>query len=188
MNRQGRRALQEIKTLKLSVALGLGVILAAILVAGFLLASRKRIDRRADDRWPLYAKRLLNEREQVLYWRLVSAFPDYVVLAQVSLSQLLAFEKGSQKRQAIGNRFRQLCADFVLCERSFRPVAVVELDGQSHDRPARADADARKAHALASAGLLLIRANSADLPTAESLRAQLIDGESRSPDRLVVST
>lgn len=124
-------------------------------------------------RAPLYAKKLLNDKEQVLYWRLVSTFPDHVVLAQVALSQLLGVEKGTEGRQAVANRFRQLCADFVICERNFSPVAVIELDGLSHDHPQRASADSRKAHAVESAGLTFIRINVADMPNEAALRAQL---------------
>jgi very-short-patch-repair endonuclease len=116
---------------------------------------------------------VLGEREQVLYWRLVGAFPKHVVLAQVSLSQLLGVQKGTSNRQAVSNRFRQLCADFVICERNFTAVGVVELDGLSHDHPRRVDADSRKAQALQAAGLTIVRINAADLPDEAMLRAMI---------------
>lgn len=142
-----------------------------LVIAGLTRMTRK--GRRVGGPWPVYAKRLLGEREQVLYWRLVGAFPNHVVLAQVSLSQLLGVEKGTTNRQAISNRFRQLCADFVICERSFNAIAVVELDGMSHDHPRRADADLRKAQALQSAGINLVRVNVADMPDEVVLRAMI---------------
>jgi len=86
--------------LKIAIVWGLGIILTVAFVAIVFAARGRHSDQRTDDRWPLYAKKLLNEREQVLYWRLMSAFPDCIILAQVSLAQLLAFEKGSQNRQA----------------------------------------------------------------------------------------
>jgi very-short-patch-repair endonuclease len=43
----------------------------------------------------------------------------------------------------------------------------------SHDHPQRASADSRKAHAVESAGLTLIRINVADMPNEAALRAQL---------------
>lgn len=133
-----------------------------VVVAG--LSALARTNRRIGGPWPVYAKRLLGEREQVLYWRLVAAFPNHVVLAQVALSQLLGVEKGTTHRQAVSNRFRQLCADFVTCERHFTAIAVVELDGLSPEQPRRADADLRKVQALQSAGLPLVRINVADMP------------------------
>lgn len=121
--------------------------------------------------WPLYAKRLLTVNEQKCYHRLRSAFPDHVVLAQVSLSQLLGVKKGQGGRyQAILNRFRQLTADFVLCHKDFSVAAVFELDDRSHDSPKRQDSDTRKAAALAAAGVPLHRLNSARLPNEADLR------------------
>jgi very-short-patch-repair endonuclease len=120
-------------------------------------------------------KTVLGEREQVLYWRLVTAFPDRVVLAQVALSQVLGIEKGAKQRQVLFNRFRQLTADFVVCRRNFEPVAVIELDGLSHDRPHRQAADQRKTLAAESAGLVLVRINAAALPDEVELRRPVQD-------------
>lgn len=148
---------------------------AAIIVALVVfMAIRRRAPGDESARWPLYAKRLLSEREQVFYWRLGNAFPDAVVLAQVALSQLLGIEKNSANRQALLNRFRQLTADFVICTRSFEPLAVIELDGLSHDRPKRQEADLRKAKALESAGVVLLRVNVASMPDEAQLR-ELVD-------------
>lgn len=146
------------------------------LTALFLLAIVFRKGPRArapTGRWPLHARTVLGNREQVLYWRLVKAFPSHVILSQVALSQLLGIDKGVRQRQALGNRFRQLCADFVICTRSFAPVAVIELDGISHDHPRRLDADTRKAHALESARIPLHRINVKTLPDEAEL-AQLL--------------
>lgn len=151
----------------------LGLAVFFVLVIVVMRALKGRPGDSHGTRAPLYAKKVLDEREQVLYWRLVSTFPDHVVLAQVALSQMLRVEKGTKNRQSVFNGFRQLCADFVICERDFSPLAVVELDGLSHDHPQRASADSRKAHAVESAGLTLIRINVADMPNEAALRAQL---------------
>lgn len=149
----------------------LWILLGIVLVVLGLLAAR--LAKRAggsSSRWPVYAKRLLGEREQVLYWRLRSAFPDHVVLAQVAISQLLGVEKNTPNRQVVSNKFRQLCADFVICKRTFEPIAVIELDGLSHDHPRRQGADERKAAALDSAGVQLIRVNVARMPDEAELK------------------
>lgn len=151
----------------------LGLAAFFILAIAVMRALRGRPSDSHGSRAPLYAKKVLDDREQMLYWRLVSTFPDHVVLAQVALSQVLRVEKGTKNRQSVFNHFRQLCADFVICERDFSPLAVVELDGLSHDHPQRASADSRKAHAVESAGLTLIRINVADMPSEAALRAQL---------------
>jgi very-short-patch-repair endonuclease len=149
---------------------GAGVTLILVITG---ITALRRKNQEVGAPWPVYAKRLLGEREQVLYWRLVGAFPEHVVLAQVSLSQLIGVQKGTTNRQAVLNRFRQLCADFVICERNFVAVGVVELDGLSHDHPRKADADLRKTQALQAAGLTIVRVNVADLPDEAMLRAMI---------------
>jgi very-short-patch-repair endonuclease len=146
---------------------GLAALVGLIAVAVAIL---KRRESRSGGGWPLYARRLLGEREQVLFWRLAAAFPNHVVLAQVSLSQLLGVKKHASNRQAISNRYRQLTADFVICKRSFEPIGVIELDGLSHDHPRRQSADERKAAALESAGVPLIRINVTDIPDEAELK------------------
>lgn len=157
------------------------ILLCVILLALAYIAVRlSQRARSSSSPWPVYAKRLLGEREQVLYWRLCSTFPEHVVLAQVAFSQLIGVKKNTAHRQAISNRFRQLCADFVICKRTFEPIAVIELDGLSHDHPGRQAADARKAAALEAAGVQLIRVNVARMLDEAELR-RLISTELRVP-------
>jgi hypothetical protein len=123
-----------------------------------------------DNGWPVYAKRLLSPGEQKCYHRLCAAYPDHIVLAQVALSQLLAVKKGQGNNyQSVLNRFRQLTADFVVCNKDFSVAAVFELDDRSHDSPKRQDSDSRKGAALAAAGVSLHRLNAAKLPDVSAL-------------------
>ena len=122
--------------------------------------------------WPVRARAPLSRPEQSLYWRLSEAFPDHIVLAQVAIAQLLEVEEVPNRR-AVFNRYRQLVADFVICNRAFGVVAVIELDDGSHQNPGRADADERKSAALGAAGLLLLRFNVRSLPSVGELRSVL---------------
>jgi hypothetical protein len=126
-------------------------------------------------RWPLVARSILSPREQALFQQLVELYPEHVVLAQVALSQLIDVRETARNRRVLRNRFSQLVADFVLCTRDFSIVAVIELDDTSHARSVRADADARKAIAVASAGLRMVRIDSGPLPAAVDLR-RLLEG------------
>ena len=121
-------------------------------------------------RWPLVAKPALSEREQILYQRLVAAFPDHIVLAQVALSQIISVMSNVADRQALQNKFFRLVADFVLCRPDFNVVAVIELDDSTHAHPNRQDADARKTKAIVDAGLQLVRLPTGPIPSIESLR------------------
>jgi len=123
--------------------------------------------------WPLEAKRqLLSERERALYQRLVQTLPHHIVLAQVQLLQVLNFQRG-RRTQAILNRFNQLSLDFLILNPDTSIVAAVELDDSTHTREARRNADARKDHALRSAGVPLIRWNAKNLPDAATILAAL---------------
>jgi hypothetical protein len=145
-------------------------------VAVFLAAARKGLFTKGKavgaHHWPVFPKNVLTPVEQQLYHRLVRAYPDHIVLAQVAFSQLVGVKKG-ENFTAIWNRYNRLVADFVLCTKDFRTVAVLELDDRSHDNPARQDADRRKAAICEAAGIPLHRLNVNPLPNEAELRALL---------------
>ena len=122
--------------------------------------------------WPVFPKKILTPVEQQLYHRLVRAYPDHIVLAQVAFSQLVGVRKG-ENFTAIWNRYNRLTADFVICSKDFSIAAVLELDDRSHDNPARQDADRRKAAICDAAGIPLHRLNVNPLPNETELRALL---------------
>jgi len=119
------------------------------------------------------ARPLLTRPEQILYARLVRAFPGHITLAQVSLSQLLVVDRAAAQRDArsTANRFRQLVADFVLCAPDFTAVAVIELDDRSHNHPAQRERDSRKDQFLQAAGIKVIRVAVSDIPSEAALKA-----------------
>src|SRR5512139_1110164 len=106
------------------------LLLILFAVAAFLAASRRGVFTKGrsvgSHHWPVFPKKVLTPVEQQLYHRLVRAFPDSVVLAQVAFSQLVGVKKG-ENFTAIWNRYNRLTADFVLCTKDFRTVAVLEL-------------------------------------------------------------
>ena len=120
-------------------------------------------------RWPLEPKRyLMTDRERALFQRLREALPGYVVLAQVQVIQLLAFERG-RRTQGLFNRICQLSVDFVILRPDTSIVAAIELDDATHERADRREADARKTHALQSAGIQLVRWNAKALPDVSTI-------------------
>lgn len=133
----------------------------------------KKVDGAA---WPFYGKRVLTDAEQVLYWRLVAALPEFVVLAQVQLSRFLGIRKGNSRIQWL-NRVNQKSADFVVCAKDFSIVAVIELDDASHDRPSRQKADHAKTKAITDGGLRLIRWPVNEMPAVELIRGEIYPEE-----------
>jgi Protein of unknown function (DUF2726) len=145
------------------------VLLAIAILINVLRAWQRRQTSELKQRWPLEPKRyLLTERERELFQRLRAALPDYLVLAQVQVIQLLAFERGRWTR-GIFNRMCQLSVDFVILRPDTSIVAAIELDDATHARTDRRDADARKTHALQSAGIQLVRWNAKALPDSTAI-------------------
>jgi hypothetical protein len=127
-----------------------------------------------DARWPVAARNLLTDRENSLYQRLLSLYPDHELFVQVALSQMIDVDPNHPESQSIRARYKQLVADFVLCRSDLSVVAVIELDDRSHERADRKDADARKNKALADAGIRLVRIPAGALPSEDTLRG-LVD-------------
>jgi very-short-patch-repair endonuclease len=153
-----------------ALLVGLVLVAAALSV---LAAKFKPRDGSLAKPWPLEAKRqLLTEPERALYQRLVQTLPNQIVLAQVQLLQVLQFQRG-RRSQGIFNRISQLSLDFLILNPDTSLVAAIELDDATHSRADRRQADARKSHALQSAGVALIRWNVKSLPDAAAILAAL---------------
>ncbi|MEO8856447.1 MAG: DUF2726 domain-containing protein [Burkholderiaceae bacterium] len=107
-----------------------------------------------------FAKRpVATANEQALYWRLESTFPlpEYILLAQVSFGALLTAKGGSSRFS-----FSQKIADFVLLDKTFKVLAVIELDDSSHR--GREGKDASRDAMLAMAGYKILRYKSVPQP------------------------
>ena len=150
----------------------IGVLVAAVVIRLVFKRLRPR-EGPLGRPWPLEAKRqVLTEREQVLYQRLVKTLPNHIVLAQVQLLQLLILKRGRRSYEAF-NRISRLSLDFVILNPDTSLVAAIELDDATHEREDRRWADARKNHALMSAGVPLIRWKAKSLPDAAAISAAL---------------
>jgi len=141
------------------------------LVAIVAALKRRRRNRGALDRpWPLERKlTLLTAPEQALYRRLVEALPDHRVLTQVQLLQTVRFKRRSRDWRIL-NRINQLSIDFLVVTPETAIVAAIELNDATHHKEQRRDADARKAHALNSAGIPLLVWSVREMPDIPMIR------------------
>lgn len=145
----------------MSIFLAIAAIVVAALIILFVIKSKSK--ETPDEEWPFYARKPLSTPEQVLYFRLVQALPDHIILAQVQLSRLLGVKKGNNYLAWL-NRINRMSADFVVCNKDFSIVAVIELDDATHQKEDRRAADAKKDKALSSAGIRIIRWQAKKLP------------------------
>ena len=125
--------------------------------------------------WPFYAKKILSQPEQVLYFRLVESFPAQIILAQVQLqlSQLLGIKKG-YNHQAWLNRINRMSVDFVFCNKDTSIIAVIEFDDATHLRKARRIADTKKDKALSASGIKIIRWQVKAIPNVAEIQSSLL--------------
>lgn len=141
------------------------IAITALLVALFLVAATVSTKKGSSKKLPrAKARNPLSINEQPMYFRITEAFPEHVVLAQVSFSALL-----QSPHQAVRNGYNRKMADFVLCTKSFDVLAVIELDDSSHR--GREGKDATRDKLLTDAGYSVKRYKT--VPNIETLRLQI---------------
>jgi len=99
---------------------------------------------------------LLNRQEQVLYGRLVRAFPGHIILAQAELSRL------GLERSVV---------DFVILSADFTALAAVQLALRGAPRDGQNERQRCLDTALCAAGIRVLRVPADDIPTDAALRA-----------------
>jgi hypothetical protein len=149
------------------------VILVVIFIAIVFFKSKSKSSSSANEIWPYYAKKPLTQPEQILYFRLVEALPEHIILAQVQLSRFLGVKKGNNY-QSWANRINRMSADFVVCNKDSSIVAVIELDDSTHQKADRQVADDKKNKALEAAEIKIVRWQVKSLPDVATIKAELI--------------
>jgi hypothetical protein len=148
------------------------VLFLAILTIAYILIKKRLPVEEGDEQWPYYAKTVLSQPEQALYHRLVAALPEHIVLAQVQVSRVLGVKMGFDLN-AWNNRISRMSYDFLVCQKDFGVIAVIELDDRSHEKAPRIETDRKKNRATAAASIPLIRWHVSALPDETSIRQAL---------------
>lgn len=124
------------------------------------------------ERWPVKQKRtLLTSSEKQMFDRLQDALYEHIVLPQVALSQIIECEDGNFG--TTWNKINRKVCDYVVCNKDFSVVAVVELDGWSHKHEKQQQKDADKDSAVISAGLKMVRFDARSIPRGPEIRERL---------------
>ena len=118
------------------------------------------------------SKQILTENEWEFYCRLETALPEYRVLTQVALGALLQpnVARANKKYMSIRGTFAQKIADFVICEKDFKVIAIIELDDRTHS----ADKDAKRDAMCEGAGYTVVRYNSKSKPSVEEIKIRIM--------------
>ena len=151
----------------ISVALIVGVAL--------IMAQRQPVDRdmlRLDQGGTGSAylpSRPLSDSEQLLYWRLVEALPECVVLPHVPFRSFIKPSEGkvgNPRHRALYFRVAQQPVDFLVCLKDFTVVATIHLD----DSIGGERRDPTRDELLRAAGIVPLHVNAGQIPSAETLR------------------
>lgn len=142
------------------------LLLIAIAVLVFLKMTGRLNTGKEEKKGSFRARPIATANEQKMFWRLITAFgaPEYIVLTQVSFGALLIAKDGASRYS-----FAQKRADFVLLNKGFKVLAVIELDDSSHK--GREANDASRDAMLKEAGYKVLRYSS--IPEAEKLASDL---------------
>lgn len=118
-------------------------------------------------------ERLLTPPQTALYYLLKSGLPDHEVLAQVSVAALIELPGvvGSFEAEARHRRLAGAASDFVVCDKAFKAVAVVQCGARTG---AAADTLALVRAGCESAGLRWVAIAPEALPRRETVRAVVL--------------
>jgi very-short-patch-repair endonuclease len=111
-----------------------------------------------------YPKRVITAFESRMFTRLKDAFPHHHILAQVAFSALITHDQMKMR-----NQFNRKVTDFVVLDREYNVVAIVELDDPSHI--GKEQEDAERDAMLIAAGYTVIRYT--QIPTIRQLQRDL---------------
>jgi len=150
--------------------------LAVLVVAGViglaLLKSKIDANRNDDATGKFKAKRLFTPNELEFIGRLEAAAPGLRFHGQVSMGAILDPAVPSSDRKAfmsIRGMFAQKIVDFVAQDRATGEIiAIIELDDRTHS----SGKDEKRDFMLSGAGYRIIRWNSKNKPSIDSIRAE----------------
>lgn len=136
------------------------IIVTVIIIFGFVFFLKLQSQLSKD----LYkSKPLMTENEKEFYIRLVEALPNHYIFSQVAFGALLQpnIKGNNRKYYSVRGTFVQKIADYVVCDKAMKIIAIVELDDRTHSTIKDGKRDAM----LEQAGYTILRWNSKKKPT-----------------------
>lgn len=115
----------------------IGMFLLVIIILAVLSILKKGESKGGNGkRNPIKGKRIISMNEQPTFMKLREALPEHIILAQVAFSAFM-----TAQGYATRNLFNRKVADFVVLDKSFNIVVIVELDDSSHKGKEKFDAE-----------------------------------------------
>ena len=123
---------------------------------------------------PSGKERFLGKAETLVYYLLKTGIPDHEVFANVTLAAVVGQEGGGFNQEQQLRRFSQHQLDFVICDKSMRIVAAVDVE--SPGGTDTAGTQRFKSDTLKSAGVRLLLVDPKSMPRREEIRALVCGG------------
>lgn len=114
---------------------------------------------------PIKPSYIMTAHEKTMFGEIMQAVPECFIFPQVSLGAILRTSS-----QATRNKFNRKIADFVITDRAFNILAIIELDDKSHD--GKEQKDAERDAMLKEAGYKVLRYRV--MPNKQQLRNDII--------------
>ncbi len=149
------------------------LILALLIICGLAIYLKFQASGIAGDLYKF--KPLMTSNEQEFFQRLTEALPSHHIFPQVSLGALLQpnVKGDNRKYYSVRGSFAQKIADFVVCDKEMKVVAIVELDDKTHNT----DKDNKRDAMLEQASYTVIRWHSKKKPTVQEIADKILGTE-----------
>jgi len=134
-----------------------------------LIIKYKRFPSHQIKDFPVYSCQPLSHPEMILYFRLCKCLPNFIILSQVSLSRFIKVKPNNNFGHWF-NQYNRMTVDFVVCNKNFNILSIIELDDNTHNKPKRQNADSKKNKILHDANIPLIRWQS--IPNESTIKEQ----------------
>ncbi|QPJ62298.1 MAG: DUF2726 domain-containing protein [Candidatus Nitronauta litoralis] len=132
----------------------------------------QQFDRRISTSY-FYSKRPVTSAEQKLYFALVRAVPDLLILPQVAFSQFIGTRGGDSKENfALFGTARQKVVDFLICDKAFNIICAIELDDKSHEN--KGEEDFKRDEILRESGINCLRFKVGHLPAIAEIKETIL--------------
>lgn len=149
------------------------LLLALVIIFGLAIYLKLKSTGTSGDLYK--SKQLLTSNEQEFFQRLTEALPNHHIFPQVSLGALLQpnVKGDNRKYYSVRGTFAQKIADFVVCDKEMKVVAIVELDDKTHN----IDKDNKRDAMLEQASYTVVRWHSKKKPTVQEIADRILGKE-----------
>lgn len=148
----------------------IAIVIVAVMVMGFAIgkkqAPQETIEKtNANKNTPIKPSYLMSEHEKTMFNELIQSVPECYIFPQVAFGAILWTQSYASR-----NRYNRKIADFVVADRQFNILAIIELDDKSHDK--KEIQDAERDAMLKEAGYKVLRYR--HMPDKQKLRADIL--------------